>query len=221
MNHGNLVIGGFSLPIHMNILPWMGKVLPSLLLVIFGAIFIRFARNSWHRLWQFFSERAHFSQEGAYMSERILRWFLWGLVLVALLNVWGINVTAFWTTLLGILTVIGVGFLATWAMISNIAAHFLLWIWRPFHLGQEIEIFPENLKGKVSGMNLMFTELRDGEGHGIILPNNFFFQKIIRIGPMPQKNGELSLQIPAQKFSGEKPAVHIPENPEPDLPSGR
>jgi hypothetical protein len=43
----------------------------------------------------------------------------------------------------GIATVIGVGFLATWTMVSNVTASVFIGIWKPFHLDDTVEILPE------------------------------------------------------------------------------
>jgi small-conductance mechanosensitive channel len=66
-------------------------------------------------------------------------------------------------------------------MISNFTASFFLTLWRPFHLGQIVEILPENLKGSVADRNLMFTTLREENGSLLQIPNNLFFQKIFRV----------------------------------------
>jgi hypothetical protein len=78
-------------------------------------------------------------------------------------------------------TVIGVGFLATWTMISNITASFFIAFWRPFHLGDDIEILPESHKGRVIDSNLMFVVARESSGAVIQIPNNLFFQKMFRV----------------------------------------
>jgi len=77
--------------------------------------------------------------------------------------------------------VIGVGFLATWAMVSNFTASFFLTIWQPFRLGDTVILLPDNTGGRVTDRNLMFTVLREQDGSVINVPNNFFFQKIFRV----------------------------------------
>jgi small-conductance mechanosensitive channel len=76
---------------------------------------------------------------------------------------------------------IGVGFLATWAMISNLTAHLFLTVWRPFRLGQVVSLLPEDLKGRVVDRTMMFTVLREESGATLMIPNNLFFQKIFRV----------------------------------------
>jgi small-conductance mechanosensitive channel len=98
------------------------------------------------------------------MIRRIVVAVLWTLTVLAVLNVWGVGLSGVWAVLVSIITVIGVGFLATWTMISNFTASFILVLWRPFHFGQTVEILPENLKGQVTDRNLMFTTLREESG---------------------------------------------------------
>ncbi|MGZ5867342.1 MAG: mechanosensitive ion channel domain-containing protein [Xanthobacteraceae bacterium] len=103
------------------------------------------------------------------------------LALFLLLDVWGVGLTGLWTLVVGSVTVIGVGFLATWAMLSNVTANFFIAIWRPFFLGDTVEVLPENLKGRVVEINLMFTVLREEGGAAVMVPNNLFFQKMFRV----------------------------------------
>jgi small-conductance mechanosensitive channel len=63
-----------------------------------------------------------------------------------------------------------------------VTASLFITIWRPFHLGETIEILPEGLRGRVTDRNLMFTVVHEGEGRHLHIPNNFFFQKIFRVG---------------------------------------
>ena len=102
---------------------------------------------------------------------------LWIFTAFAVLNVWGVGLGGVWAVLVSAITVIGVGFLATWAMISNFTASFFLVLWRPFQFGQTVEILPENLKGQVTDRNLMFTTLREESGTVLQIPNNLFSER--------------------------------------------
>jgi len=66
-------------------------------------------------------------------------------------------------------------------MTSNFTASFFLALWRPFHVGQTVEVLPENLKGRVVGRNLMFTTLSEESGSVLQIPNSLFFQKMFRV----------------------------------------
>jgi len=113
--------------------------------------------------------------------QRVVTIILLVVALFVLLNVWGIGLTGVWTLIVGSVTVIGVGFLATWAMVSNVTANFFIAIWRPFFLGDTVQMVPDNLKGRVVEVNLMFTVLREESGAAILIPNNLFFQRIFRV----------------------------------------
>jgi small-conductance mechanosensitive channel len=113
---------------------------------------------------------------------RVVTMGLWFVAVLLVLELWGIGVGGLWTVLVSAATIVGVGFLATWAMVSNVTASLFLAIWRPFHLGDTVELLPENLKGRAIDRNLMFTVLREESGSVLQVPNNLFFQKIFRVG---------------------------------------
>ena len=106
---------------------------------------------------------------------------LWIIVALILLEFWGVSVSGLWASLVSVAAVIGVGFLAVWTMISNITASLFITIWRPFRLGDTVEVLPESLKGRAIERNLMFTVLREAEDRTLLVPNNLFFQKIFRV----------------------------------------
>jgi small-conductance mechanosensitive channel len=99
-----------------------------------------------------------------------------------------VSVSGLWTLLVTTATIIGVGFLAVWAMISNVTANLFITIWRPFQLGDTVELLPENLKGRVIVRNLMFTVLREENGARLHVPNNLFFQKIFRVSQAERRS---------------------------------
>src|SRR5215211_3255836 len=88
---------------------------------------------------------------------RIASGALWVITVLLVLEIWGIGVGGLWTLLVSAATLVGVGFLATWTMVSNITASLFIMIWRPFRLGDRVEILPENLKGRVVDRDLMFV----------------------------------------------------------------
>ena len=125
--------------------------------------------------------RLHLPYETALTMTRVSIGAVWIIVATLLLEIWGISVGGLWTLLVSAATVIGVGFLATWTMVSNITASFFIAIWRPFRLGDTIEVLPENLKGRVIESNLMFVVVRESGGSVIQIPNNLFFQRMFKV----------------------------------------
>ena len=132
--------------------------------------------------------------ERSRVLQKIVGATLWLLALLVLLGVWGIQANVLWAGLASVLAVAGVGLIATWAMVSNWTAWMLIVLTRPFHLGDKVQILPENLAGRVARQGLMFTELDQEDGGCVVVPNNFFFQRIYvrhaatrRTSPMASK----------------------------------
>ena len=124
----------------------------------------------------------NFTDKTNSIINRVIIAVLWALIVFINLDVWGIGLAGVWAVLVSAITIIGVGFIATWAMTSNFTASFFLALWRPFHVGQTVEVLPENLKGRVVGRNLMFTTLSEESGSVLQIPNSLFFQKMFRVG---------------------------------------
>ncbi|WP_084810570.1 mechanosensitive ion channel family protein [Bradyrhizobium sp. NAS80.1] len=156
-------------------------VVGTVAILIVAAIVILVLERLLRRWLSYLQSHLHLTDETNLTISRIVVAGLWILTAFAVLNIWGVGLGGVWTVLVSAITVIGVGFLATWAMISNFTASFFLALWRPFHFGQTVEILPENLKGQVTDRNLMFTTLREESGTVLQIPNNLFFQKIFRV----------------------------------------
>ena len=150
------------------------------ILLIAGAVIVTVNRAV-QRLLRQLRPRLRLPAETILTLGRAVSMLLWVAVALILLEFWGISVTGLWASLVSIAAVIGVGFLAVWTVISNITASLFITIWRPFHLGDTVELLPENLKGRAIDRNLMFTVLREGEQRALLIPNNLFFQKMFRV----------------------------------------
>ncbi|MBU2740983.1 MULTISPECIES: mechanosensitive ion channel domain-containing protein [Acidithiobacillus] len=156
------------------------RAIYTVLIILGSYVILHWYGKAINHLLSFLGSRRTISHGYGIVFKRITTWFLWLLVWVVVLRVWAVDVTAICTTFVSLLAVIGVGMLALWAMVSNITARFFIWFWQPLRLGQRIEIFPEALIGEVVEENLMFTELKQDDGAVVVIPNNFFFQRVIR-----------------------------------------
>ncbi len=156
-------------------------VLMTAVVLIGAAVVIMLLKRllrSWLRRLQ---PRLNLPYETALTVTRVFTGTLWVIALMLALEIWGISLGGLWTLAVSAVTVVGVGFLATWTMISNVTASFFITIWRPFHLGDTVEVLPEGLKGRVIDRNLMFVAVREDDGAVIRIPNNLFFQKMFRV----------------------------------------
>jgi len=119
---------------------------PGLVLLLGGGlvnlVLSRLVLRALHR------SRLPLSIDTKLLIRRSTAWLLWLMLILLVLHAWGVKVDGIWTMLASALAVIGVGLLAVWTMASNITASLFIWIWRPYNLGQHIEILPEGLKGR-------------------------------------------------------------------------
>lgn len=156
----------------------------AVLAVAFAAILVtkRLLRQAIRRI------EYYLPYEMLLVVSRITVGALWVVTALLVLSLWGVSVDGLWTLLISVAAIIGVGFLAVWTMVSNITASLFIIIWRPYRLGQTIEVLPEGLKGRVIDRNLMFTVVRDEAGGVLQIPNNLFFQKIFRVSDSRQQS---------------------------------
>ncbi|MGV1098236.1 mechanosensitive ion channel family protein [Thiovibrio sp. JS02] len=122
----------------------------------------------------------------------ILKWLIFTVVAVIVLQQIGIGITSVFTALLTVAGMVAIGFIAVWSILSNMFCALFLILFKVFQVGDEIEVVEpvggEGLRGTVLGFNLMFTTLGAGEadprgGFTTQIPNNIFFQKAIRRRP--------------------------------------
>lgn len=170
-----------------NVTALLERLAPSAELVIYSAVIVviglfvaTFAGNATGRLATRLQRHVNLSLEVRLALERVARFFIVVLMLIVLLNAWGLGIGGLWTAFAGLIAGLGVALIAVWAMASNITAAFFLAFWRPFSLGDTVEIMPENVKGAAIDRNLMFTLLRQDDGATIAIPNNLFFQRVFR-----------------------------------------
>jgi small-conductance mechanosensitive channel len=75
---------------------------------------------------------------------------------------------------------VAIGFVAVWSILSNVLATLVILIWRPFNVGEKVEILPEGIEGQVIDINFVYTILKSDDGKKTAIPNNLFAQKFIR-----------------------------------------
>ncbi len=78
----------------------------------------------------------------------------------------------------GVLALIAIGFFAVWSTLSNVLCSLFLLTVRPFHMGDEVELLPDPVRGRVTDLNLFFTTLATEDGRLVQIPNNLFFQRV-------------------------------------------
>jgi len=90
-----------------------------------------------------------------------------------------------WAVLSAVAAAIAVGFVASWSVLSNATCALLLLVYRPFRVGDQIEILEPNgqvgVAGRVVDLNLLFTTILEASDAVVRVPNNMFVQKYARV----------------------------------------
>jgi Small-conductance mechanosensitive channel len=142
----------------------------------------------------------------------------YGILVVAILLVlgrWGFQVDTLLAVLGTVLGLVAIGFVAVWSVLSNFLCAFVLVLFKPFAVGDELELTGgDGVKGRVIDMSLLFTTLEVGPGETILVPNNTFFQRIFRrrvgtvtVGLDYQLRQERPMQAAGEPVSQARPAA--------------
>lgn len=108
----------------------------------------------------------------------LIKWLCIVLLAALLLSRFGFDLL---TPLSTVLALVAVGFVAVWSVISNFLCTFLLIIFRPFRVGDFIELVGgDGARGRVVELTNIHTVLEDDDGSIYCIPNNLFFQKSIK-----------------------------------------
>ena len=118
-------------------------------------------------------------------ARRIIGLMIYAGAILLILDRFGVSGTVLWTAFTGFAAVAAVAFFAAWSVLSNIFCTLLIFTTRPFRLHDHVELLEggdkPGLKGQVVDINLIYTTLREEtEGQILQVPNNLFFQRVVR-----------------------------------------
>ncbi len=142
-----------------------------------------------HRFTQAMVKKRAISSTFVVLLEYILRWSVYIAAGLIILQQVGVKVSSLWTFITATVTLVAVGFVAVWSVLSNLLCTFMLVISQLFQIGDQIEIIDPSMttgiKGRVRNINLLFTTLVEvNEDQTKVwrtyIPNNLFFQKIVK-----------------------------------------
>ncbi|MGB5981956.1 MAG: mechanosensitive ion channel family protein [Nonlabens sp.] len=114
---------------------------------------------------------------------RYVGYVIWTMCGIALILVWGFSNEGFWVALGSTFAVVGVALFASWSILSNITASFILYFTFPFKIGDRIRIHDKDLPvtATIQDIKGFFTLLITAEGESITYPNNLLLQKGVSI----------------------------------------
>lgn len=154
-----------------DFLPYIVNGVKALIILILGWIFAaaisRMVRN------RIENAKRIDPTVGSFISSMV-RWVLIAIVLITVLNIFGIEATSL-VAMLGAAT-LAIG-LALQGTLSDLAAGFMIILFRPYRNGQYIAI--DGTSGTVKEINLFFTELATPDNVQIVVPNGKAWGAII------------------------------------------
>jgi small-conductance mechanosensitive channel len=124
------------------------------------------------------------------------RWLLVGGTVLIVLQQLGVFRQA-WAVLSAVVAALAVAFVASWSVLSNVTTALLLLIYRPFRVGDQVELLEPDgrvgVAGRVVDLNLFYTTLVEVGDAAVRIPNNAFVQKYCRVsrgGHAPNPAGD-------------------------------
>ncbi len=157
-------------------LPDLLTVLPSAMIVLVGAIAIRLALS---RGFNLMTDRTRITHSEMALVRKAVNWLILTITIILLLGIFGFNLGGLWTVLSTLLAMVAIGFVAVWSVLSNVSCTFMILLFRPFAVGDQIEFAGEEVSGRVVDLNLLYTTLQTRENSTLQVPNNLFFQKVL------------------------------------------
>lgn len=121
--------------------------------------------------------------------------------LLAIMLVWGIefgSVAIFATTTI---TLLGVALFASWSLLSNITAYFVLHFHPSFSRGKFVRVLDGDnyVEGYVAELSLFSLELVTEEGERVAYPNNLLLGRVTIVDPKQRLNGIGKIVNPEKK----------------------
>jgi len=160
---------------------------PAALAIVLGAFALNVLVS---RGLRFIVDKASVDHEAVDPLGKLVRWLVNVAAVVLLLGVLGFNLGGLWAMMATALGMVAIGFVAVWSVLSNVSCTVIILLYRPFEVGDEVEIAGEPIGGKVAALNFLYTTLHTADGALLQVPNNLFFQKVIK---RRRGNGRISL----------------------------
>lgn len=110
----------------------------------------------------------------------LLRYAILVVATLMILGLWGFELGTILALMGTVLGLVAIGFVAVWSVLSNFLCTFVLVLFKPFSVGDEIELPADNVKGRVVDLSLIFTTLQVSPHETVMVPNNTYFQRVFK-----------------------------------------
>lgn len=152
------------------------EAMATVIVVLFAILLYLLASRLLAKLGQ----RSHLEESLVATLRIIVRWLFVILTAAAVMQVWEV-LDQFWAAATAMVTLVAIGFVAVWSVLSNVLCSIILLAARPFRIGQRIALPPDDFEGRVIEITLLHTVLKTDNNDILKIPNNLFFQRIMRI----------------------------------------
>lgn len=160
-----------------ELLPGLIAAAPTALAIIALALVVNYLTT---RALVALARRTQFTEREVAPLRRVLQWVILVSATILILGAFGVNMGGLWGVVSTLFAMVAIGFVAVWSVLSNSLCTLMIMAFRPFSLGDEIEFPGEQVKGRVTDLNFMYTTLEADDGTLLQVPNNLFFQKTLR-----------------------------------------
>lgn len=178
--------------------------LPTVIAIIAIAVLVSFLYG---RILAFVADKAHLDTGPA---RRFGRWIITIICVVLVMGSFGFNLGGVWGVVSTVMAMVAIGFVAVWSVLSNILCTFLILLFRPYAIGDDIEFAGDPVRGRVVNLNFFYTTLVNEEGFYLQIPNNLFFQKVLK-----RRRGTMRISLATQLNEREHAKVPLPTAPTP------
>jgi len=152
------------------------SIVPAIIILVVGILLIAFLERQINRL----MTRKLVPHSTISSVRLLLRWTIIALIVLASATVLGLKLPSIWAAVSTVLAMAAIGLFAGWSLISSMLAMFIILIWRPFKVGDGIEILPDGIQGKLEHIDTMFCRIRETDGSTLVISNSQMLQKMVR-----------------------------------------
>jgi small-conductance mechanosensitive channel len=151
------------------------------------------------------SQKFHLGIERRRITTKIVNLLLLLIGTISIMGIWGLDQKELFVFLTSTLTVLGIGFFASWSILSNITSGLLLYFNHPLHIGDHVKIMDKEypVEGILKDITMFFMHIETIDGEMVTIPNSVVTQKTISI-KSNEANSKLKMTSPSQKNDSQK-----------------
>jgi small-conductance mechanosensitive channel len=172
----------------MNFELYKLQIIETVLVFAFLILVKFFARNSINRILGKFE----FGVERKRISHKIVNLFITLFALIFLAGIWNIDRTQLMVFITSTLTLVGVGFIAQWSILSNVTSSLILFFNHPMKLGHQIQVLDKehDVKGTVVDISFFFMYIKTDDGDIVTIPTSVVLNKTIKLSKTEEKKSK-------------------------------